>query len=86
MTTGENVTNRDILLQLHTGQASIQNDVAQLRVDVAEVKGAVGPQAIILTDHETRLRSVERFKNAVPTTAILSLLVAIVAAVFAALH
>lgn len=81
-----NVTNRDILLQLQAGQTSIQNDVAQLRVDVAEVKGAVGPQAIILTDHETRLRSVERFKNAVPGVAVLSLFVAVGSSVFAVTH
>ena len=82
----ENVTNRDILLQLHAGQNNMQAEVSQLRVDVAEIKGAVGPQTVVIADHEARLRNVERFKNAVPSVAFLSLLVAIVAAVAAFIH
>lgn len=51
--------------------------LAQIRVDVADIRARIES----LPDHEKRLRSLERFRYGVPGTAVLAVLLSIVALV-----
>ena len=64
------LTNRDILLRVMEGLDSV-------KTDVAEIKGGLTPTVQAVADHELRIRSLERFKNAVPSVAALGFLMGV---------
>ena len=76
---GENVTTKDIVLGLDA-------KVDTLIVGLAELKGSVVPTLIQVADHEKRLRDIERFKAAVPSTAVLATVATVVSIAVAVFH
>jgi hypothetical protein len=71
---------RDILTE-------IKEDVKDLKdtVDRIDRQGSIGTRAE-LQDHETRLRGLERFRYAVPSAAVLSMVASVVLAAVTIFH
>lgn len=61
----------------------LQRDISDVKADVSYIRGKLEGIPGLVLDHETRLRSLERFRHAVPSVAVLSLLVAIASGVYA---
>ena len=61
---------------------AITDEIAAIREDVAYIKAKIET----LPDHETRLRSLERFRYAIPGVSALSLIVAAVTSAIAFIH
>ncbi len=61
---------------------AISEDLARVREDVAFIKSKIEA----LPDHETRIRVLERFRYAVPSTALLGLAVAVATAAITFTH
>lgn len=68
----ENVTTKDIVLGLDT-------KVDALVIGLARLEGAMLPQGLQVADHETRIRALERFRFAIPSSAALSIVLAALA-------
>lgn len=65
----ENFTVKEIVIETNRKLDSLLETVSGMQV----VVHTVGDNVDTLHDHEGRLRSLERFKNAVPSVAVLSL-------------
>lgn len=65
------LTQRDILIR-------VDGKVDTLSADMSEVKANAVNAALLAQDHERRIRALEKFRYAIPSVAILSLLVSIV--------
>lgn len=77
--TETSITTKDIVLGL-------DRKVDDLIVGLAEIKGTLSPTVAQVADHEVRLRSLERFRHAIPSVTFLSAVGATAAAVVAFFH
>jgi len=62
---------------------SLQRDLSDVKADVSYIRGKLEGIPGLVLDHETRLRSLEKFRHAVPSMAFISLLVAVGSGVYA---
>lgn len=72
-TSGGGFTTKEILIEFRQ----------EVRSEFEDLKKSF---TVAQDDHETRIRSLERFKNAVPSTAALALIVSIASAAIAITH
>lgn len=61
----------------------LQRDLSDVKADVSYIRGKLEGIPGLVLDHETRLRSLEKFRHAIPSVAVLSLIVAVSSAVYA---
>lgn len=76
------INTKDIVLRLDTKVDQLISDVGDLKV----IAGTVGANVETLHDHEIRIRSLERFRYAIPSVAFLALLVTTAFGIFAIFH
>lgn len=76
------INTKDIVLRLDTKVDQLISDVGDLKV----IAGTVGTTVETLHDHETRIRSLERFRFAFPSIALIGAFAALALAIFNFTH
>jgi ABC-type proline/glycine betaine transport system permease subunit len=72
------ITTKDVVLNLDRKVDGLIADMADVKV----IAGTVGTTVTMLHDHEMRIRSLERFRYAIPSVALLGLLATVAFALY----